>query len=635
MGKTAILDSKELKHFLAFVLLNPSQWHDVISFYINKVLSKVVLKFNKRFYFYPPYLKKFATLSESDIKASNKLAPEVNSLNRYKLPKINNIILAYGKLDPQNINDNWELEYDDIEQYWSLHRWGWLLILLTEYPQEFLPNIRLWGLEKIKDWLFKNMHQKQTWAWKDTYTVGERISNCIMFCIKSSTGKTLSKALPFWLEDPLVEHGKYVLRHLEYYNETGNHIINNARALYMVGSFFNKKNFREIAREIITNELTKLITPLGFLREGSFHYHFLFARWLLEIYWCAKETEDNLMVTFLTPILQRVVKACYFFLIWNHIKNLWEIPLIGDISPDFEPEWLLNLPWSKVALSCFKPKEIYTPPKQKGWGNLFGLKESRKFPVLHSAYRNVQFYKKDGWIRIDWGIFTLLWHIEPTGTPLFPNHAHCDTLSFCLYVKGFPVIVDPGRFNYCKEGLWEVRACSHNSITIDGLDPFPFNRKLPYCYSASNVKFHAEKENNDIFKLVISHNGFRRLYGDEVSHSRFFIVSPSQIIIEDKFIGQEAHEVQTFFHLYPEVVVTPYEDYSFLFKISNIVQSRNLNIRFKGEQKFLKAHVIAAEKNNRYGWYYPAYGRKMPTQAIIFLNKVKFPYSQRFILEIN
>ena len=48
---------------------------------------------------------------------------------------------------------------------------------------------------------------------------------------------------------------------------TGNHVINNARALYFFGEFFKRKVYVDIAEEIFLTELPNLITKKGFLRE--------------------------------------------------------------------------------------------------------------------------------------------------------------------------------------------------------------------------------------------------------------------------------------------------------------------------------------------------------------------------------
>ncbi len=54
---------------------------------------------------------------------------------------------------------------------------------------------------------------------------------------------------------------------------------------------------------------------MGFLREGSSHYQFIFTRWIVEISYFAKLYSDNKLIKFLDPFIISLLKQCYFFIV--------------------------------------------------------------------------------------------------------------------------------------------------------------------------------------------------------------------------------------------------------------------------------------------------------------------------------
>jgi len=133
---------------------------------------------------------------------------------------------------------------------------------------------------------------------------------------------------------------------------TGNHAFNNARGLLFAGIVSGLPYATELAFEIFKERLPKLVTDDGFLREGSSHYHFLFTRWVLEVQWILSGTKNKELQSIVRPFAVNLVKRCWFFLVQNRKTKHWSIPLVGDISPDFPPEWLLSVPWSLLCSGC-------------------------------------------------------------------------------------------------------------------------------------------------------------------------------------------------------------------------------------------------------------------------------------------
>ena len=74
------------------------------------------------------------------------------------------------------------------------------------------------------------------------------------------------------------------------------------------------------------------------------------------------ECKDNKTLNVIKPFVEEALLACDFFRINN--KNNFEIPKFGDISPDADPNWLIEILISPlVSNKCDK--------KRKGWASLF------------------------------------------------------------------------------------------------------------------------------------------------------------------------------------------------------------------------------------------------------------------------
>ena len=87
----------------------------------------------------------------------------------------------------------------------------------------------------------------------------------------------------------------------------------------------------------------------------------------------------------------------------------------------------------------------------------------------------------DGWLRKDIYKWNSIWHISPDGWAPMPGHAHRDFGSFELHYGAKKIFHDCGRGSYGIAGAQDVGSERHNSLTIDGTEPYPVNR--PYYSS--------------------------------------------------------------------------------------------------------------------------------------------------------
>lgn len=631
------MNYKELRAFLGYLLLRPRLLPGTFRYYPTKIYDKVLPYFGgSRQSLYPEYIKslykgRFLSNEKTGVTINYKRinARQSPVEREYRDPIDDTVLLAYGEASLEEFLNSWQMHSQDKEQLVSLHRWNWLLTKLTSQPS---PEIGNWGIQNVYNWVSMNMDEKKLPVW-ETYTTGERICNVLLFWILLRDKKELNE-IPDWLLNALSVMAKWVAYRLEY-NADGhifNHVLCNGRALYFYGRSLNVSSYQQIAYMIFYNELPKLVTSEGFLRESSSHYHYLFTRWILEIYWLAEITEDKKVKELIQPVARVLVKNCYFFLVTNNKKQEYDIPLIGDVSPDFPPSWLINLPWSKPALSCYRPDVIHKAPKPKGWGNLFGVVGGNTL----TSYDRKEFkaFPESGWYRLDWNELTLFWHIEKEGIPLVPGHGHCDTGSFSLYIKGVPVIIDPGRYSYTSEklGMYGKLARSHNNIVIDGYEPFLYDKRYPSFYRKSKVKVNWQEE-DDFFKFSISHEGFYRIMNDKILFNRTFNITDNKIEIVDTFHGKLVHNIETYFQWAPDITTRKgqSENEYLIFADAGLLKFaiRNLNEQFAAVDTICGDSILPA------GWFFAAYGRKEVSTTMGVFQKRKLPFVQKYTLEIR
>jgi hypothetical protein len=172
------------------------------------------------------------------------------------------------------------------------------------------------------------------------------------------------------------------------------------------------------------------------LREGSSHYHALLTRNYASA-WRAARAAGRSEAGELEAIVRRAA-ACLPLLTLPG-----GFPLIGDISPDCSPDFVLN----ELA-----PLIAYAQPAA------------------------ADALAADGWLRADFGPWSGLWHAAPDGWCPMPGHGHQDVGGFELHHRGTPLFRDLGRGTYARAD--DAAATAHNGVTIDDRDPYPQNR--PY-----------------------------------------------------------------------------------------------------------------------------------------------------------
>lgn len=439
---------------------------------------------------------------------------------------------------------DWRQSFADPEVAASLHRWNWLLYGVTTDP-EVLP--RTDAIALMRSWIAA-CHRDA--AGRDgPYTTGERLVNGLLFLMRDPKGD-----VPRDIAVAFRQMARFVAEHLEYHpgGLTGNHAFNNARALLFAGVFLGDSRARDLAYAVAAERLPVLVTDDGFLREGSAHYHLLFTRWVLEMLWVVQSAHDGEFSALLLPFAHRLVSRCWFFVV-SRANGDASIPLIGDISPDFPPDWLVGLPWSALALSVFTPTHLPPAPGAAGWASL--LAPTRSGTADSRRTQRFESFPASGWCRADVGAWTLVVRARSHDGVPRSGHEHADLGSFTLFRDGAPFVIDCGRIDYSNSPIsaYGPSAAAHNAPIVDGLGVMLLGPSwfAPH-YASVRVAMQAMASESGC-RIDIGHDGFRRLTGEPVSHRRALILDSSGLRVDDHFDGRGSRHVHWQLHFAPDV----------------------------------------------------------------------------------
>jgi hypothetical protein len=470
----------------------------------------------------------------------------------------------------------------------------------------------------------------------ESYTLGERISNALLFA-RLESGSWQS--LPVDITESLILMADTLSERLEYFipSATCNHPLNNARALYFAGKCLGVPRFSELAVAIISERLNSILDIDGFLREGSSHYHFLVTRWLLEIQFTANEFNDKPVLNLIRHPISLAIKRCLFFLV-ESTSERFSLPLIGDVSPDCEPAWLIDLPYSSLSRGSI-PGIKTLSRDLKGWASLWTsnsiahtnatkdtfISEIYKF-VSPNIISNYQSFTTQGWYRLDWRDWCLIWHAESGPKEAYASHAHEDFGSFSIYHRGREVVIDIGRPSYerlSQSGNYSVTHIAHNSISVQGLGPMLTHRDrmLPPRYRNAEVSVEARFELETVI-IELTHKGYERLRfnGSNFCHKRVICLEADNLQITDLLSGDGRVNISLALHFADKL-----DSKSSLISLER--SSSGLYI--------LQDEIYCGSSDTFYGWRYPSYGERQPCSTHIISAIANLPTTIKHTMTIR
>jgi hypothetical protein len=464
-------------------------------------------------------------------------------------------------------------DLDDIEVLQSTHRFHWAVEKVAKGLSE--ANIKL-IVEIISNWIkqFSKPDVSQA-AWQP-YTVSERLCNWITFL---QATQVLAN-YPEYRESFLLAIKNniiYLTETLEYPASgiINNHILNNARALYISGKFFENEYVAAIGREIIIENFPRMTGKNGFLLEASSHYHFLLTRTALEVNKIAQETNDIDFSNWIEKQAQKMLKACQKILPQN-IHGLDQMPRIGDISPD-------------IPFSWFSP---ISDQLNGDWNKLWSV-------ATLSTRKNSNKFESDGWITIENKNWSIIAFSHPDRTQYPIGHGHDDFGSFCLYFDGWEILNDKGCLNYIpieKGGSLGRESKDHSGLLIDSENALFVGtgiKSLLSSVSIGQTNYILGENNDSIIWNIPCINGAKWLRMLKVD-------SDSSVLIVDKV--DSCKLVKGFLNLPADANPKKVSDFHIEFLMNDyLCQIKQLNM-----------HNLKIEDTD----FYPQYGVKIKSKRI-------------------
>ena len=362
----------------------------------------------------------------------------------------------------------------------------------------------------------------------------------------------------------------------------GNHLFANAKALIFAGCFFSGREadgWLADGLRIVARELDEQILNDGGNFELSPMYHAIFLNDLLDLVNIARRYPGRVPSALEQTMRVRVQRMLEWMALMVHPDGA--IALFNDsalgIAPDLE-----DLRAYAGRLSIAVPAGPLSPSPARCRADLLPA---------------------SGYARLATAEAAAFCDVAKVGPDYLPGHAHADTLSFELSVRGSRVIVNGGTSRYGSDTvrLTERGTAAHSTVVVDGANSSEVWSGFRVARRARPFAISLDVE-PDRVSLCGSHDGYRRLHGD-IDHSRRWIMTPGQLRIEDVVSGPWQSAVARYI-LHSSIEAEAVEPHVWLLR-APVPAARPLRLHVEGGRSQLEP-----------AWHSLEFGKRLATSAI-------------------
>ncbi len=393
----------------------------------------------------------------------------------------------------------------------------------------------------INKWIIENPYGKGT-GW-EPYPTSLRIINWIKWHFKTN-GLSDEAKLSLWNQ-------VLWLAARPEYHLLGNHLFINAKALLFACVFFGLDECSFIYRKalkILNEELHEQFLEDGAHFELSPMYHSLAMEDLLDLY----QLKSGLPSSFPSQEIQEKFLSGMNWLYYLSYEN-GELANFNDCANGIGP--------------TFKELEDFGKRLGLNWS----LTADSKFNYLQQS----------GFAVVKDEIIHMIADIGDIGPDYLPGHAHADTLSFELALKGKRIIVNSGTGEYglSDERFRQRGTSAHSTIELDG-------KSSSEVWSGFRVAQRARVKDVEIIdedkKLEFSavHDGYARIVSKPL-HKRKWKFNDGCLEVVDEVTGSQ-NNVQLRFYLHPDILIEMLDGYILLStsleKLAKIRTDQNVQI---------------------------------------------------------
>ena len=290
-------------------------------------------------------------------------------------------------------------------------------------------------------------------------------------------------------DDSLYSQVKLLEKKLEY-RLLGNHLLEDAYALFIASLFFGDDKLYRKASKLLKEQLDEQVLADGAHYEQSPMYHCILLDRLLD---CVNFSQNSKHIDF-TIYLKKVAEKML-----GHLESVkWgvgSIPLLNDSANGIAPSTSLLFDYAKRL----------------------GLKW-KKIPMKECGYRKMMAGNMEA--IVDVGNITATYQ---------PGHTHADTFNYELRIGGKPFVVDTGISTYDKtpRRQYERSTAAHNCVA-------PNNQNSSEVWGGFRVgkRCHTNITDDRDNLIVVSHDGYGR------PCQRRFEMIKDCFVVEDWYDGE-------------------------------------------------------------------------------------------------
>lgn len=397
---------------------------------------------------------------------------------------------------------------------------------LWRYNQHYFDDLNAlgaadrhsWHKTLLVDWVDHNPPGKGV-GW-EPYPTSLRIVNCVKWALAGNE-------LPKPCIQSLAVQARWLRQRLEFHL-LGNHLFANAKALVFAGLFFEGQEaagWLSKGMNILEREIPEQILSDGGHFERSTMYH-------------ALAYEDMLDLINLTSAFSVACRP------WEHLIADWS--RIGKKMG----HWLSAMSHPDGDIGLFNDAAFGIAPLPN---ELFSYAERLNCVPL-AACSDVVHLEASGYIRVSAGDAVLLIDSAPLGPDYLPGHAHADSLTFELSLKGQRLVVNGGTSRY---GVGQLRdkergTAAHSTVEINGQNSSEVWAGFRVARRAYPFDVTVKREGINVI-VDAAHNGYKRLTGRPI-HRRRWILGLSRFEVIDHIEGQ-FDSAAARFHFHPDVRV--------------------------------------------------------------------------------
>jgi len=386
------------------------------------------------------------------------------------------------------------------------------------------------------------------------------------------------RASIYWQLDFLSGHLEFQL--------LANHLLKNVKALALGGLFFNHRRWLAKGERLLWREFEEQVLPDGGHYERSPMYH-------------AQAAADFLECYALLRAAGRVAREDEVKSKLRAMARFLDAMTCADGSPA-----LFN--------DSAKAKETRPRPVIESATRIVGRNERPVPPVFpETGYYIWMSRGGEEKIVVDAGAPSVDYNMA---------HAHCDLLSYELWLDGKPFIVDSGVHGYGGDRFREYARSTraHNTVMFDG-------REQSEVWGTFRMARRAELIGVEVTSDEDAWNfwgAYRPFYSRRLTHERSISRSTKgDWMIADVASGAEVARAQSFIHLHPQVSARMIDGESFAVECAT--ESLVARIEPFGADGASVIEATEHPKRLEQSWYFPDFGVAQPARTICFSFGVK------------